>query len=392
MTGGTIDIEGGTFNNTWTQPFMWTNNRASLNIAAGTTVDLYGNDGMSVDALTGSGTVTNTAWWGGPGLPLPWASTTAREPSAASSPTGRIPVASIIPWLSSRTAPERNPAPGPTPTAAARRSTAARCRSAAGVLGGGNYSAAIANNGALVMNTSSNQTFSGTISGLVRSTNWATELRLFPAGFPTRSATSPSNAASTLEFNTGTQQQLSGGTLSGNGTIVKSGAGSLLLGAYQTPQYISMSGGLIDVEGGLLRNEWHNGNWSANLSSLNVAAGATVDLWDSPGGITVDALTGAGTVQDSNASCTLTAGVNNGSGTFGGTIISGLSLVKTGSGVETFSGPEIDRQNQISGGTLQIGGGGVLGGGNRRGDQQQRRRSSTPAAIRRSRRAPALDR
>ena len=35
----------------------------------------------------------------------------------------------------------------------------------AGVLGGGNYSAAIANSGALVVNTSSNQTFSGVISG-----------------------------------------------------------------------------------------------------------------------------------------------------------------------------------------------------------------------------------
>ena len=35
----------------------------------------------------------------------------------------------------------------------------------AGVLGGGNYSAAISNSGTLVVNTSSNQTFSGVISG-----------------------------------------------------------------------------------------------------------------------------------------------------------------------------------------------------------------------------------
>ena len=54
----------------------------------------------------------------------------------------------------------------PTPTAAARRSAAARWPVAgAGVLGSGNYTAAIADSGALVLNTGTNQTLGGVISG-----------------------------------------------------------------------------------------------------------------------------------------------------------------------------------------------------------------------------------
>ena len=55
---------------------------------------------------------------------------------------------------------------GRIPTPAARPSAAARWRSAARACSaGGNYAAAIANSGALVFNTISNQTLSGAISG-----------------------------------------------------------------------------------------------------------------------------------------------------------------------------------------------------------------------------------
>ena len=55
-----------------------------------------------------------------------------------------------------------------------------------------------------------------------------------------------------------------------------------------------MTGGLIDVEGGTLRNEYYRGDWTSNLASLNVASGATVDLWDCSTGISVDAPLGPG--------------------------------------------------------------------------------------------------
>ncbi|NCV15650.1 MAG: hypothetical protein EBV49_14320 [Betaproteobacteria bacterium] len=112
----------------------------------------------------------------------------------------------------------------------------------------------------------------------------------------------------------------------------------MYLGANGSTQNISLSaGGLIDVQQGTLRNEYSAGNWANNLGSLNIAAGADVNLWDSAGGITVDKLTGAGTVyagySGSGNAKLFTVGVANGSGTFSGTLSddgSRLNLVKKG--------------------------------------------------------------
>ena len=65
MTGGLIDIQEGTFNNDYTTPpTAWGNNKASLNVAAGATVNLVGGNHMNVDALTGAGTVQDNNSWG----------------------------------------------------------------------------------------------------------------------------------------------------------------------------------------------------------------------------------------------------------------------------------------------------------------------------------------
>ena len=101
-------------------------------------------------------------------------------------------------------------------------------------------------------------------------------------------------------------------------------------------------GGVFDVEGGAVRFGYGSGqtSWNNNQGSLNIAAGATVDLWDYvtyP--VRVDLLTGGGTLTETFTSgANLTMGVANGSGTFTGTISGGLSLTKTGSGVETLNG------------------------------------------------------
>ncbi len=57
MSGGQIDIQGGTIQDNFTQA-EWTNNKASLNIASGAIMDAYA-DPVNVDALTGSGTLQN---------------------------------------------------------------------------------------------------------------------------------------------------------------------------------------------------------------------------------------------------------------------------------------------------------------------------------------------
>ncbi len=160
-----------------------------------------------------------------------------------------------------------------------------------------------------------------------------------------------------LEFNvtTGTQQ-LSNGTLSGSGSLLKTGTGALLLGASES---VAFSGtGKIDVQAGLLRNELGNSAWGSNLADLNVASGAFFDLWD--GNATVDQLTGSGTINKGwNGNNTLTIGANNGSSTFTGTIFNNrtdlgyggnaggtLALTKVGTGTQTLMA-----NNTYAGGT-----------------------------------------
>ncbi|MDF7823617.1 autotransporter-associated beta strand repeat-containing protein [Pontiellaceae bacterium B12227] len=170
------------------------------------------------------------------------------------------------------------------------------------------------------------------------------------------------NSSATLEFSSDGDQQINGGELTGGGTFVKSGSGTLQFGARNSEQLISMTGdGMIDVQEGTLRNEYSKGNWDNNLADLNVEAGATVDLWDSPGGITVDALTGGGTVQHTrygNAS-DFTVGINGGTGSFSGNLTDDgshdLNLVKAGAGTQTFTGANTHNgTTRAAGGTLAI--------------------------------------
>jgi fibronectin-binding autotransporter adhesin len=166
-----------------------------------------------------------------------------------------------------------------------------------------------------------------------------------------------------LEFNTNNgTEALGNGTISGTGTLIKSGNNNLQFGYSGNVENISLSAGsLIDVQAGTLRNDYSNGNWAKNLASLQIESGATVDLWDSPGGITVDALNGSGSVQHTSYGGTeaFTVGVANGSGTFAGVITdtSGHALVfnKAGSGSQILSGASSYAGGTVvSAGTLQL--------------------------------------
>jgi len=150
---------------------------------------------------------------------------------------------------------------------------------------------------------------------------------------------------------------ISGGILEFNqanaGAITR--FGGLVTGAAGTQIKVSGSG--------YIGNDTLGANWSANLASLDVGIGASVDLRGQD--ITVDALTGAGTIANSfvNGVDTLVVGVNGGSGTFSGTIrqtaptgfvTTGspiVALAKAGAGTQTLTGI-----NSYSGGTSLNGG------------------------------------
>ena len=177
-------------------------------------------------------------------------------------------------------------------------------------------------------------------------------------------------------------------TLSGAGAIQKNGSGTWLLGNPGGGTVIALSsGGLIDVQGGKLSNDYGNADWSANQGTLNVATGAIVDLRNNP--ITVGALTGSGTVDNAYVTAqTLTVGNGNGGGVFSGTItetVGPLSLLKVGAGTQTLTGANTyTGGTTINGGTLVAAHSGQIGTfrGRQHGHSQCGRHTSVPGRQR----------
>ena len=161
----------------------------------------------------------------------------------------------------------------------------------------------------------------------------------------------------TLEFDVSVDHRIgtSGGTgtgitITGTGTLLKTGAGRLDFGDQGSAAYrVNMEMGanaLIDVREGTIRNGgWQGQTWSSNLADLNVDAGATFDIWD---GISarVDAVNGTGTITRGIGGggdvSTFIVGVDDGSGDFSGLmgiVANGrVHLQKEGSGTQTLSG------------------------------------------------------
>jgi autotransporter-associated beta strand protein len=162
-------------------------------------------------------------------------------------------------------------------------------------------------------------------------------------------------------------------TITGAGTFRLSGNSTLnqdLNGVSGTRLTIAMlSGGLIDLQDSsrLTNGGWQELNWSGNLADMNIASGATLDVWDGQD-VIIDALTGSGTVDKlhtGNSPRLLKVGVDNGSGTFSGTITNAtggqLAFTKAGSGTQTLSGTNTYTGNTtVEDGTLSIAPGGSL--------------------------------
>ena len=162
-----------------------------------------------------------------------------------------------------------------------------------------------------------------------------------------------------------------GSVISGNGTFRKTGNGILASGQGQTGTYLTFAlsnSGLIDIEGGTLRNGgWQDTVWTGNRAAMYIAAGATFDVWDG-NPVFIDALNGPGTItkqQGSGGTVTLNVGVAGGSGTFSGVIqnpTTYIALVKAGAGLQVLSGNNTyTGPTTISGGTLQVGNGAASG-------------------------------
>lgn len=163
-----------------------------------------------------------------------------------------------------------------------------------------------------------------------------------------------------LELNVGSgQTDFASTTFSGTGTLKKTGNGEAIWGP-TTAVFALGSGALIDVQGGTLTGgSYANENWSANLSDLNVAGGATFKTVEA--NVRVNKITGTGTIGTGYSGAgyaNLSIGVDNGGSTFNGVIQNTDnnpsfvgSLVKAGSGTITLTGV-----NTYSGVTTLAGG------------------------------------
>lgn len=149
-----------------------------------------------------------------------------------------------------------------------------------------------------------------------------------------------------LELSTG--GTLGGPTTSytGTGALRKTGTGTINWPA-TAATFALGSGSLIDVQAGTFTAGSHgNENWSANLSDLNIEAGATFKTVEA--NVRVNRITGNGILGTGYVGAgyqNLAIGVDNGSSTFAGTITNSDdnpswpgNLVKLGSGTITLSG------------------------------------------------------
>ena len=239
-----------------------------------------------------------------------------------------------------------------------------------GQLESGNYDGAISNSGQLKINSSSNQTLAGTISGTgtlaktgsgtltLTGTNTYSGQTTIEGGTVVASnssslgATPGSVTNNNIVLNNGTLQTTNsfsigsnkgiivtgsggtintdasttltyGGVISNNGTLTKTGAGTLTLsGANTYTGATTVSAGTLNVTGTL-----------SDDTAITVSSGATYDVDASD---TIKSIDGAGTIDIASGQ-TLTAGDATNK-TFSGVIQGSGGLAKTGTGTLTLSG------------------------------------------------------
>ena len=160
------------------------------------------------------------------------------------------------------------------------------------------YANAISGNLSFVHLGSGTTTLNGTLTGGSNNTGLVANGRLVIVNSAFMPQSMAINSGATLELSaTGGFLSSKPTTITGAGTLVKSGTGTYRFGGGGGNVNISLgAGALIDVQGGVLNaSSGHNGFWTNNLASLNIASGATVGTAEAQ--MFVDALTGGGILQ-----------------------------------------------------------------------------------------------
>lgn len=158
----------------------------------------------------------------------------------------------------------------------------------------------------------------------------------------------------------------------GDGTLQVSGGGAIWLGTGggDANTEFAMTGGVIDIVSGttLVNGGWAKGKWGENKAGLQV--NGTLDLRDGEW-VGADALTGSGVVTQADVDGWYTSGlilgVNNGGGTFTGTITDSnngtdnIQLHKYGTGTQILTGTNTySSSTVVGGGKLTISGTGSI--------------------------------
>lgn len=200
------------------------------------------------------------------------------------------------------------------------------------------YASPIGGDGNIVKTGGDTLTLTGAANFLGSTTITAGTLK-FTQDSNSPTVTIASGAALEIDFN---NRWGATTNISGDGTLRKSGANGI---NFDRVTFALSSGALIDIQDGLfIAGSSKNENWTANLSDLNIASGATFNT--SEANVNVNVLTGAGTLKAGYTAdagyVQTTIGVDNGSDTFSGIIEdndTGLgrigNFVKQGTGTQT---------------------------------------------------------
>lgn len=225
---------------------------------------------------------------------------------------------------------------------------------------------AISGTGALVKSGAGTATFSNTISstGGITVNGGKVIVSATPAGSSAAPIAITTATGGTLEYSKATQINQGANLYTGDGTLSKTGAGTLLYDG-STSTIAMAAGGLIDVQAGKIQF----GNWNAqnctgtsNQSDMNIASGAVFDAYAAS--MAVDKLTGSGIYQAGYfGPRSLTVGIAGGSSTFSGSIIgngvdgnSQVQLIKRGNGTITLTG-KVNARGAFGASSIEVRGG-----------------------------------